>query len=57
MEDIVNFHVGNIYTVNKKNTAKARGQPKPLKPGTYRETGGVKFSKTRNRNLPGSPKT
>ena len=34
-----------------------RGLPKPPKPGTYREPGSVKFSKTRNRNLPGSPKT
>ena len=25
-----------------------RAQPKPLKPGTYREPGSVKFSKTRN---------
>ena len=34
-----------------------RGLPKQPKPGTYREPGSVKFSKTRNRNLPGHPKT
>ena len=34
-----------------------RGLPKPPKPGTYQEPGSVKISKTRNRNLPGSPKT
>ena len=34
-----------------------RGLPKPPKPGTYQEPGNVKFSKTRNRNLPGSSKT
>ena len=33
-----------------------RGLPKPPKPGTYREPGSVKFSKTGNQNEPGSPK-
>ena len=30
------------------NILVSRAQPKPLKPGTYREPGSVKFSKTRN---------
>ena len=48
-------HIGTFWI--KKKDVENRAQPKPPKPGTYREPGSVKFSKNRNRNLPGSPKT
>ena len=48
------FEKSTIFTeivIPKRQYKKGRGLPKPPKPGTYREPGSVRFSKTSNRNL------